>query len=97
MIVFVLKYSELYCISLLFGGFPRDSLGIPCTINRISKDIPVWAGSRSVAVKGLMASLVCYSDWYNYKPICLYILCGQSPNELKYVLCNEKQKDILCL
>ena len=45
----------LYYIAFL--SYSGDSLGIPLvfpvTINRISRDIPVWAGSRPVAVKAL--------------------------------------------
>ena len=43
-------------IILHFSFTIGDSLGIPwgfpVIINRISRDIPVWAGSRPVAVKG---------------------------------------------
>ena len=45
------------CIILHFSFIIGDSLGIPwgfpVTMNRISRDIPVLAGSRPVAVKGL--------------------------------------------
>ena len=40
----------IYSISLLFYGIPWDSLGIPCLYKLIPRDIPVWPGSRLVAV-----------------------------------------------
>ena len=48
------RNASLNYIAFLF--YSGDSPGIPwgfaVTINRISRDIPVWAGSMPVAVKG---------------------------------------------
>ena len=54
------RNASLNYIAFLFSS--GDSLGIPwgfpVTINRISRDIPVWTGSRPVAVKGLNNQIV---------------------------------------
>ena len=43
----------LFHFSFIIGDSLGISWGFPVTINRISRDIPVLAGSRPVAVKGL--------------------------------------------
>ena len=52
------------CIILHFSFIIGDSLEIPwefpVTIHRISRDIPVLAGSRPVAVKGFYQSIIKY-------------------------------------